>query len=170
MLAGSVLWGCPKKDDDKKKKANDYYDAPVGDDPKAAMYNLIGRWYPDEEVKRLDNDQMTPEEWCARPPTHILVMLDGVTVQCSEGRAIRAAIARVERTKNRELKLVMRAKADDPLKELLFAKTIDDHATVIGSPCDKTKPTPHRRFPKFEKLRRSILAGKRCAQISTAGL
>ena len=129
------------------------------------IYNLIGRWFPEDEIKRLADDSMTPDAWCAREPSHIRVHLDEVVVQCDTGPTIAAAIARVSRHESGGIQVVLRAADDAPLKALLFEKVIGTKAEVSGSPCHEGKKTAHARFPRIEILQRQILGGQRCAQI-----
>jgi hypothetical protein len=143
----------------------DYATINVETDSKALIYNLIGRWFPEAEIKRLDDDTMTPESWCAREPTHLLVELDQVSVQCDQGLPQEAAIARVERSGG-GIHLVLRAKEDAQLKSLIFTKAVGTQVQVAGSPCDDSQPQAYARFHRFETLERQILSGKRCAQIN----
>lgn len=143
----------------------DYTTINVETDTKALIYNLIGRWFPEAEIKRLDDDSMTPVTWCAREPTHVLVELDQVTVQCDQGLAQEAAIARVERASG-GIQLVLRAKEDAQLKSLVFTKAVGTSVEIAGSPCDDGQGHAYARFHRFETLERQILSGKRCAQIN----
>ena len=150
----------------KAPQTYDYTKAQYADaDSKALMYNLIGRWFPEAEIRRLDDDSMTPEAWCARNPSHIMVHLDEVDVQCDEGLPFAAAIARVERHESGGIQVVLRAAEDAKLKSLLFEDVIGTGARITGSPCFEGAATNHARFPKIEILRRQILGGRRCAQI-----
>lgn len=143
----------------------DYTTINVETDSKALIYNLIGRWFPEAEIKRLDDDSMTPESWCAREPSHLLVELDQVSVQCDQGLPQEAAIARVERNAG-GIQLVLRAKEDAQLKTLNFTKAVGTEVLVAGSPCDDGQPQRYARFHRYETLERQILGGKRCAQIN----
>ncbi|GEM_PF-3065451 len=160
------LSACGKSAEDEAPKVFDYTNAVSADgDSKALMYNLIGRFFPTEEIKRLDDDSMTPQAWCNRDPSMIRVLLDEVEVQCNEGEQMSAAIARVTRHESGGIQIVLRASEEAPLKSLLFEKVIGSNAQITGSPCFAGKPTAHARFPKIETLRRQILGGQRCAQI-----
>src|SRR5438128_11152969 len=63
-------------------------------DDKALLYNLIGRWYPADEIKRLSDRTLTPEQWCAREPMVIFVYPEMIQVQCASGPEQAAMIAR----------------------------------------------------------------------------
>ena len=166
LLGLTVLAGCSEPPA-AAPQTYDYTQAKYADaDSKALMYNLIGRWFPEAEIRRLDDDSMTPEAWCARPPSHVMVHLDEVEVQCDEGLPYSAAIARVERHESGGIQVVLRAAEDAKLKSLLFEDVIGTGARLSGSPCvEGGKATAHARFPKIEILRRQILSGRRCAQI-----
>ena len=64
---------------------------------KALVNNLVGRWYTKDEIARLDDDTMAPEEWCARAPSLIAVSPDDVEVRARMVRTtswrLRASIA-----------------------------------------------------------------------------
>jgi len=167
LVVGLALAGCGKgQEQAAETQVYDYTAAAFADsDSKALIYNLIGRWFPEAEIKRLDDDSMTPEAWCAREPSHIRVHLDEVVVQCDSGPTYSAAIARVTRHESGGIQVVLRASEDAPLKSLLFEKVIGTKAEISGSPCAEGKKMVHARFPKIETLRRQILGGRRCAQI-----
>lgn len=165
-LAASVQVGCAaeKTDADEVYDYTDVYGADT--DSKALIYNLIGRWFPEGEIDRLDDDSMTPEAWCARDPTHIRVHLDEVVVQCDSGEPYSAAIARVARHEpSGGIELVLRAAEDAALKTLVFEEVKGTQAKVAGSPCFEGEVAEHARFPKIEVLRRQILGGQRCTQV-----
>lgn len=170
LVAGLGLVSCGKgADPEAQNQAYDYTAAAFADsDSKALIYNLIGRWFPESEIKRLDDDSMTPEAWCAREPSHVRVHLDEVVVQCDSGPTQSAAIARVVRHESGGIQVVLRASDDAPLKSLLFEKVIGTKAEITGSPCGDGKKVVHARFPKIEILRRQILGGRRCAQVQSA--
>src|SRR5262249_14857524 len=135
----------------------------TGADEKTLLYNLIGRWYPDQEIKRLSDRTLTPEQWCEREPTMIFVYPDSLQVRCDKGAEMGAMIAGAERDKSGKITLQMRAKEGSPLRQLVF----DPHgprATVSGNPCFD-KPTEYARFPEYEILSREILGGRRCPQL-----
>ena len=132
---------------------------------KARLYNLVGRWYPEEEIERLRDPTLTPEMWCAREPVRVFVHQDRVEVYCANQAPKRASIARVQTSsKAGDLTLLLRAAKESPLRQLRF-ETNGPSAVVSGSPCFGGKPTMHRRFPEFEILTRQILAGRRCSQV-----
>lgn len=144
------------------------YSHPYGadTDPKTLIYNLIGRWFPTEEIVRLDNDTMTPEAWCARQPTHIQVFLDGVWVQCDKGPRLETAIARVDRHhETGGIHLVLRPIEGSDLRTLVFEKVVGTTSVIRGSPCFDMKATQYERFPRIETLRRQILGSQRCEQL-----
>lgn len=166
ILGCALLFAGCGKPPPEAPKAYDYTKAKHADaSSKALMYNLIGRWFPEAEIRRLDDDSMTPEAWCAREPSHVMVHLDEVEVRCDEGPAYSAAIARVERHEGGGIQVVLRAAEDAKLKSLVFEDVIGTGARISGSPCTKDKAANHARFPKIEILRRQILGGRRCAQI-----
>ena len=150
----------------------DYTKVNTGSDKKALIYNLIGRWYPEAEIHRLDNDSMTPEQWCAREPARIEIFLDDVQVYCEDGTQHASPIARVDRG-DTGITIVMRASEDAKLKSLTFTEVISraeeknrPKAKVLGSPCSQsTLPEAYARFPKIETLERQILNGRHCAMI-----
>lgn len=144
--------------------APDYTKLPQGGDAKSLVNNLIGRWYPEAEIKRLDDDTMVPEEWCKRPPTVLQIWSDEVKVQCDGGDPISAPIARVQQSKAGGIDLVLRAKEDAAMRVVHFVEVKGPKSVIEGTPCFKTA-TKYARFPKFETLQRSILAGKRCSQV-----
>lgn len=171
LVAGLLgLSACGKGAESKAPKIHDYTNSVSADgDSKALIYNLIGRFFSKKEIKRLDDDSMTPEAWCEREPSRIRVMLDEVDVQCDEGLPYTAAIARVRRHEDGGIQIVLRASDDAPLKALLFEKVIGNEALITGSPCSSGKALQHARFPNIETLRRQILGGRRCAQIKKRG-
>jgi hypothetical protein len=168
-----VSTGCPKGSSGQvDASVYDYTKIDTGADKKALTYNLIGRWYPETEILRLDDDTMTPEQWCAHEPAHIEVQLDDVDVYCTDGTHHSSPIARVDRTPEGIL-LVMRASEGAKLKQLTFSEVISrsedkyrPKAKVLGSPCsDSLLPEAYARFPKIEVLERQILDGRHCAQV-----
>src|SRR5262245_36345463 len=76
-------------------------------DAKSKLYNLIGRWYPVSEARRLSDVTLTPEEWCSRLPISINVLPDEVEVRCADGLLQQAAIATVHTTTSSEITLVL---------------------------------------------------------------
>jgi hypothetical protein len=161
---------CGKSEDEAAaKKVFDYAAVNVGADSKALVYNLIGRWFPEEEIQRLDDDTLTPEAWCQREPAMVMVLLDEVTVQCEVGAPTTAAIARVERAEGGGISLVLRAAESSPLKVLTFRQVLGTKAEITGVPCFQGQAHAYARFPRIEILQRQILQGKRCAQIAHDG-
>jgi hypothetical protein len=170
-VAALALAGCPAgSSESMDARVYDYAKAPVGD-KKALIYNLVGRWYPENEIVRLDNERMTPEEWCAREPARIEVFLDDVEVYCESGDRYASPIARVDRTEKGGILLLMRAAEGAKLSELRFEEVISHEgvpnqptSTVEGTPCAEG-PARYARFPKIEMLERQILDGRHCAQV-----
>ncbi len=142
----------------------DYTKIRVEGDDKVLIYNLVGRWFPEEEIKRLDDDSITPEVWCAREPTRLLVQLDTVEVQCDSGAPVGLPIARVERQAD-GVHLILRAKEGSDFKNLVFQQATGTKAVIGGSPCFPGKSVTYARFPRYELLQRQILSGRRCTQI-----
>lgn len=172
-LIALLLSGCPASSSESTDaKVYDYTKANVSD-TKALIYNLIGRWYPLREIERLDDDTMTPEQWCAKEPEHILVNLNDVEVECLDGSHHSSPIARIDRSDEGGIVLVMRAPEDAKFKSLTFQDVITREeeeirpkATVSGSPCvGEPKAEQFGRFPKIEILERQILNGRHCSQI-----
>lgn len=144
------------------------YSRPYGaeTEPKTLIYNLIGRWFPTEEIVRLDNDTMTPEVWCAREPTHIQVFLSGIRIQCDRGPRLETAIARVDRHRSTGgIQLVLRPVDGSDLRTLVFERVVGTTAVIQGSPCFGLRATQYERFPRIETLRRQILGSQRCERI-----
>src|SRR5262245_29776572 len=169
----ALLSGCPGGSSGTvDASVYDYTKVNTGTDKKALIYNLIGRWFPEAEIQRLDDDSMTPEQWCAREPARIEIFLDDVEVFCIDGTRYASPIARVDRT-DEGVVLVMRAPEDSRLKSLTFGEVLSrsedknrPKAKVLGSPCNtSTLPEAYARFPRLEILERQILDGKQCAQI-----
>jgi hypothetical protein len=169
----ALLSGCPAgSSGPQDASVYDYTKVNTGTDQKALIYNLIGRWFPESEIQRLDDDTMTPEEWCAREPAKIEIALDDVEVSCTDGTKYSSPIARVERTEQ-GITLVMRASEGAKLKALTFSEIISrsedknrPKAKVLGTPCtDSMLPEAYARFPRLEILERQILDGRQCAQI-----
>jgi hypothetical protein len=143
----------------------DYTKVNVGTDSKALIYNLIGRWFPKEEVERLDDDTLTPEAWCEREPARVEVHLDEVEVHCDDGLpTAKIAIARVERGEA-GVAVVMRAAEDARLRTLTFERVTGTEASIAGVPCFGGESHVFLRFPRFEILKRQILGGRRCSQV-----
>jgi hypothetical protein len=168
-----ALCGCPGgSSGSMDASVYDYTKVNTGSDKKALIYNLIGRWYPEAEIMRLDNDSMTPEQWCAREPARIEIYLDDVEVYCMDGSRHASPIARVDRT-DEGVVIVMRASEEAKLRSLTFTEVISrsedknrPKAKVLGSPCSQsTLPEAYARFPKIEVLERQILDGRNCAMI-----
>ncbi len=170
MVVGLLGLSACGKGEDKGPKIYDYTNSVSADgDSKALIYNLIGRFFTKKEIKRLDDDSMTPEAWCERAPSRIRVMLDEIDVQCDKGQSYSAAIARVKRHEGGGIQIVLRASDEAPLKSLVFEKVIGNEALITGSPCSGGQAVQHARFPNIETLRRQILGGRRCAQIKKRG-
>ncbi len=169
LLATGCPGGAPGSMD---ASVYDYTKINPGSDKKAVIYNLIGRWFPEAEIKRLDNDSMTPEQWCARELARIEIFLDSVEVYCQDGSHFDSPIARVDRS-DQGIVLIMRASEDAPLKSLTFTDVISrseekyrPKAIVLGSPCvDPGKTEAYARFPKVETLQRQLLDGRQCSQV-----
>ncbi len=137
----------------------------TGGNARALLHNLVGRWFPETEIVRLNDDTLTPEEWCARSPVRILVLLDEVEVQCAKGPPVSATIARVKGDKDASVSLTMRAKEGSDFRHLKFENILGTKALISGGPCSGKEPVPHARFPQIESLRRQILGRQTCAQI-----
>jgi hypothetical protein len=133
-------------------------------DDKALIYNLVGRWYPQDEITRLSDRTLTPEQWCEREPTVLFVYPEKVEVRCAKGTLHAAMIAQAKRDKDGKITLTMRAKEDSPLKQISI-QAKGPRATIEGSPCFEAA-TEHARFPEYEILSREILGGRRCAQVA----
>src|SRR5205823_1276617 len=101
-------------------------------DEKALLYNLVGRWYPEQEIKRLSDRTLTPEQWCDREPSMIFVIPENVIVRCGKGSELTAMIAQVKTEKGGKITLNMRAAEDSPLKTLSFDLR-GPRATIGGS-------------------------------------
>jgi hypothetical protein len=138
-------------------------------DDKSKLYNLIGRWYPEGEVKRLSDVTLTPEEWCKREPMLINVLTDQVEARCENGTEFSAGIALVKTsTRPGEITLLLRSPKDSLLRSLRFQEVRGPNAVIAGSPCFAGRPSPHQRFPEYEILTRQILGGRRCSQLGQA--
>lgn len=135
----------------------------TGADEKALLYNLVGRWYPDTEIKRLSDRSLTAAEWCEREPAHIFVVPEKIEVRCAKGAAISAAVSMTKREKD-IIAVTLRSAQEAKLKQLRF-NVRGPTATISGSPCDEG-PTEYARFPEYEILAREILGGQRCAQVA----
>lgn len=145
-----------------------FYIDTVADD-KQVIYNLVGRWYPEEEVRRLSDRTLTPEQWCQREPSMIFVNPDSVTVRCEKGPEQTAMIATAQRHKDGKIVIAMRAKEDSKMRQLTFTAR-GPQATIAGSPCVEGQQAEFKRFPEYEILGREILGGRRCAQIIRPGV
>src|SRR5688572_1186902 len=152
----ALLSGCPGgSSGPQDASVYDYTKVNTGSDQKALIYNLIGRWFPEAEIQRLDDDTMTPEQWCAREPARIEIALDDVEIYCVDGTRYASPIARVERAEG-GIMLVMRASEEAKLKSLTFSEIISrsedkNHpkAKVLGTPCtDSMLPEAYARFPR----------------------
>lgn len=167
-LLGAFWISSCSGDEKKKVKEYDYVQVNHWGDKKALYYNLVGRWYPEAEVARLDNEAMTPKEWCARPPAMINVILknEDIEVVCADGKKYRSPVARIDRDEG-GIHLILRTSEDSLFKQLTFKSAIGSTGIVLGNPCSKTpKEETFLRFPKREILERQILGGKRCEQIA----
>jgi hypothetical protein len=139
-------------------------------DDKSKLYNLIGRWYPEPEVKRLSDVTLTPEEWCKREPMLINILPDQVEVRCENGNELSAGIALVKTsTQPGEITLLLRSPKESPLRHLRFEEVRGPRAMIVGSPCYSGRATQHLRFPEYEILTRQILGGRRCSQLGASG-
>jgi hypothetical protein len=157
---------CQKTPDGDGKEVTSFY-VDTAADGKALLYNLIGRWYPEAEIKRLSDRTLTPEQWCAREPTMVFLIPESVQIRCTKGPEMSAMIAIAQQTKDGKIAVTMRAKEDSPLKQLVF-DVRGPKATISGNPCFDGKPITYGRFPEFEILSREILGGRRCAQFARA--
>lgn len=136
---------------------------------RSAMNNLIGRWYPEPEIRRLSDPTLTPEQWCERPVSRINVTFDQVEVQCDTGPAWVASVSQVRTTtKAGEVLLLFRARKESGFTSLRFSDNAGSKLNIGGSPCFRGASTPHARFPDYEILTRQILGGKRCSQLNPA--
>ncbi len=168
LVTAAVATGCPGETKVESVQIDasvpDYTKLPPNTDQKGLINNLIGRWYPDGEITRLDDDTMVPEAWCARPPTKVQVRIDEVIVQCDSGDPHIAPIARVQHSESGGIELILRARDDAVMKRIHFVEVMGPTAKIEGTPCQE-KVMSYARFPKFETLQRSILNGKRCSQV-----
>lgn len=130
---------------------------------RAYVNNLVGRWFTEAEIRRLDDDSLTPEEWCSREPSYLLVLLDSVTVRCDNQEVYSAGISRVS-GEDGKIRIVLRAKDDSKLRQVVFREVLGTHALISGSPCFDQEMA-YARFPRIEILRRQILDGSSCAQV-----
>lgn len=170
VLLVCTLSGCSKMPWASSEPADagevtSYY-VDVADD-KTLLYNLVGRWYPGEEIARFSDKTLTAEQWCEREPAVVFVMPESVQIRCQQGAPQSAMIARVQRDKDGKITLTMRAKEDSALKQLHF-ETRGSRATISGNPCFDGKPVAYGRFPEYEIWSREILGGRRCAQVARA--
>lgn len=163
-----MLAGCPggvpglsSAPDAGPESTGFFVDTGAGD--KSLVYNLVGRWYPEEEIKRLSDRTLTPEQWCEREPGTVFIMPDRVEVRCNRGTLHAAAIAEIKRDKAGLITLGMRAPEGSPLRALTFDAR-GPNATIAGNPCLEG-PIAYGRFPEYEILTRQILGGRRCAQV-----
>jgi hypothetical protein len=136
----------------------------TGADEKAMLYNLVGRWYPQEEITRLSDRSLTAKEWCEHEPALIFVMPDKVEVRCHKGPLMSAAISETKQEKGGITAITLRSTQDAKLKQLRIHAT-GPKATISGSPCFEDA-VEYARFPEFEILTREILGGQRCAQLA----
>jgi hypothetical protein len=135
----------------------------TGADEKSLLYNLVGRWYPNTEIKRMSDRTLTAKEWCEREPAHIFVIPEKIEVRCTKGPIISATTSSTKREKDVIL-VTLRSAQDAKLKQLRF-QVRGPTATIDGSPCDEG-PTEYARFPEYEILSREILGSQRCAQLA----
>ncbi len=140
----------------------------TGGTEKVAINNLIGRWYPDPEIKRLSDPTLTPEQWCERPVSRVNVTFDQVEVQCDTGPAWVAPVSQVKTTTAGEVVVLFRARKESGFTSLKFSASSGPRMNISGSPCFRGASTPHARFPDYEILTRQILGGKRCSQLNPA--
>ncbi len=167
LVLAPLVFACSGKGEDDQPKVFDY-SMPYGadTDPKALLNNLVGRWYPLEEVKRLSDDSMTAKQWCSRDPLMVKISLDEVLVRCAADQVFEFAIGRVARHKESSgAEIFLRAPESSALRSLAFERHVGPEATVSGIPCYDKKAHEYRRFPSFESLRRAVLDGKRCSQL-----
>lgn len=134
-------------------------------DDKSKLYGLLGRWYPVREVQRLRDENLTPADWCKKPPMRLTLLPDTVEVVCEKGDSYSAPLARVRTSTGGDIVLTLRASKDAPLKQLRFASVHGVRANIAGSPCFEGEEEPHERFPDYEIMTRQILGGKRCSQL-----
>lgn len=163
------LWACPQAE--TEPTAPPQADAPFVTtaqvDDKAKLYNLIGRWYPSQEVARLKDDTLTPEEWCKRPPVRVNVLADSIEVQCSLTEVHTAPLARVRTSTAGDVILSLRVSKESTLRQLRFEQVQGPRARLVGSPCPGFEAGPYERFPEYEIITRQILSGRRCTQFET---
>lgn len=168
LVTAAAGTGCPGETKVESMQIDasvpDYTKLPPNTDQKGLINNLIGRWYPDAEIQRLDDDTMVPEAWCARAPSKVQVRIDEVSVQCDDGDPHVAPIARVQSSESGGIELILRARDDAIMKRIHFIEVMGPTAKIEGTPCSD-KPMSYARFPKFETLQRSILGNKRCSQV-----
>lgn len=159
---------------DKQPKGEALYDftQEVQGGPKAMIYNLVGRWYPVEEVKRLEKLGITPADWCKRPISRLELTMDSVELQCDSGVIERAVVANIGPAQGGGIDLKLRASSDAQLNELTFKTVVGSargtEATILGLPCYGGKLHVYARFPRYEVLRRQVLGGRSCDQIGQA--
>lgn len=136
----------------------------IGADEKQLLNNLVGRWYPRDEVTRLSDRSLTAKEWCEREPATIFVVPEKVEVRCAKGTLFSAAIAGTKREKDGVIAITLRSREDGKLKQLRVHAE-GPNATISGSPCFEGA-VEYARFPEYEILTRDILGGQRCAQLA----
>lgn len=166
---GLGVIGCNKKPQEHR-----LYDftREVQGGPKAMIYNLVGRWYPIEEVKRLEKLGITPADWCKRPISKLELTMDEVALQCDQGGVQRAVVAQVGPGSMGGVQLKLRASTDSKLNQVLFKTVVGGangtEATIEGLPCYGGKLHVYVRFPRYEILRRQVLGGRSCEQVLDA--
>jgi hypothetical protein len=163
LAAAAFLVGCRDSDTAGKAKPLDFAAIDVGVE-KALLYNLVGRWFPVDEVERLRGSSMTAADWCQRPPTMVSVDQESVIVQCSEGDARKSAIGSVKREAGPSVSLFLRNSDTRGDTVLRFRQVTGQTALLEGVDCQPDRPILYRRFPEFEILERQILGGRQCAQ------
>ncbi|MBK8012534.1 MAG: hypothetical protein IPK13_14375 [Deltaproteobacteria bacterium] len=161
-----VLSGCPELGIGKAPDAGppNFGFIDVRGNDRAYVNNLVGRWFTEAEIQRLDDDSLTPEEWCSREPSYVLVLLDSVTVRCDNQEVYSAGISRVSGGEGGKIRIILRAKDDSKLRQLVFRDVLGTRALISGSPCFD-REMAYARFPRIEILRRQILDGSSCAQV-----
>lgn len=137
----------------------------TGADQKALLYNLVGRWYPEDEIKRFSDRTLTAAQWCEREPSTIFLAPEKVEVRCTKGSVDEATIAKVSRESDGTITIRLRTKEDSNMRELRVLAR-GPKATITGSPC-ASGPVEYGRFPEYEILSREILGNRRCAQLTT---
>lgn len=135
----------------------------TGADEKQILYNLIGRWYPQDEIKRLSDRSLTAREWCATEPAMIFIVPEKVEIHCSNGQVTSAAIASTKREKDGVVSIGLRS-TEEKLKNLRILAR-GPAATITGNPCFEGA-VEYARFPEYEIIARDMLGGQRCAQLA----